>query len=337
MLVIVKNDVGFDINTAPTSIFQYIAQVNSPGADYQSFVVTNVAEFCHTIEFALGRTIYQNTNGNIITITSVNPNTVALAQAEVVLNTARTINDLIGQPERCEETDYDDDSDSDEFEMQGPSIVDGCAKKANYDIVPTIIGKHLGGSTSSNSKFLLEKVIQFEKQMSALTALQREIDNLRSDVTKHPIIEKLMTQVVEMNEHPMSYIDCVYFTENNVMIKTKELVTDIEIEGCKRIIGRMEIRISIKSLISTNSEESIVKIFNLDRTCNNNCDDTFQCGHVLNDGHVCWGTAFEPLFKAMCLADLSQIAEIAVRFIRNPNPDDAWAHHLVAWPKVESL
>ena len=149
----------------------------------------------------------------------------------------------------------------------------------------------------------------------------------------NPIIGSLIDDVLTLKNDTENLIDDVFFTDGFIVLRTKELDTDIEIDGHKRKIGRMQIRINLKPLVSdSTSVEDPIIIKNIDRVFNSD-DGIFHCGHVQGD-EVCWGNMHEQLVSAFESRDVCTLSEVIIHFIKNPNPSDAWGSHLKHWPTV---
>jgi len=194
-----------------------------------------------------------------------------------------------------------------------------------------MIATTLESEISNLARNLQDKQAKFARDWTKVINLKREIDEATAPVEGHPLIAGLISQVNELREAD-NLIDEIFFIEGFVVVKTKELITDNEIEGHRRKIGRMMIKVDLKPIVGSSSESvNPIEIKNLDRQYFDG-SKSWECGHVPSTSGMCWGTAWEQLFNAMALRDIPSVIEVVIRFIKNPNIADSYGRHIPNWP-----
>ena len=195
----------------------------------------------------------------------------------------------------------------------------------------TMIATTLESEISNLARNLQDKQAKFARDWTKVINLKREIDEATAPVEGHPLIAGLISQVNELREAD-NLIEEIFFIEGFVIVKTKELITDNEIEGHRRKIGRMMIKVDLKPIVGSSSESvNPIEIKNLDRQYFDG-SKSWECGHVPSTSGMCWGTAWEQLFNAMALRDIPSVIEVVIRFIKNPNIADSYGRHIPNWP-----
>jgi len=186
---------------------------------------------------------------------------------------------------------------------------------------------------TSMAKNLHDMIEQYNREMTKILNLGRKISEATREIEGDPIIGGLLEEAEELRRQNENVED-VYFANNSVIVKTRELVTDGEFDGSRRLIGRMKLTIDLKPVVGKSSQSNRpVQIENLDRVYSGGGTSIYHCGHVLNKS-VCLGTiGQEQMLQALEHRDLSSIVEVIIRFIKNPNPGDSWASHITRWPE----
>jgi hypothetical protein len=129
------------------------------------------------------------------------------------------------------------------------------------------------------------------------------------------------------------------FIDNNawLCIKTKNIITEVLNDGTRREIGKMLFKIDLNILMSSGNiipdNLSFLKIHNMTRIVYNS-EMSFECGHVEEGGNPCLGNVFDELFEAMTNRDLIMICNILIKFVKNPDLDDAWGKAGMYFPEV---
>ena len=201
---------------------------------------------------------------------------------------------------------------------------------------PEIIASGMSSDLSSKAKLLLEEVEIHNKIMTQLIESAKKIDKLRAPIEDHPDIKSIVKQSIELITGD-NKIDNILFTPKLIIVKTKELVTSDKIDGTKRIIGKMEFRISLAAFIGEQHNDSSVLIRNCDRELVYRSGAGYHCGHAPINGKICWGNAWEPVYDSFVNVDLHLLVDILVRFVTNPNIDDIWGSHMCHWPSAEEV
>ncbi len=204
----------------------------------------------------------------------------------------------------------------------------------NPEAAMLMVAATLENEVSSLARNLRDKQRRFEREWTKVINLKRAIDDATAPIESHPIISSMISQVSELSRNE-NLIEQIYFIDGFVIVKTKELITENAIEGHRRVIGKMQIKINLKPVIGNSSEcADPVIIKNLDRKYYDG-NTHWECGHTPSGGRgMCWGTAWEMLFHSMADRDLGAIIETIIRFIKNPNPADAWGRHIKHWPEA---
>jgi hypothetical protein len=199
------------------------------------------------------------------------------------------------------------------------------------DVISNMIAKEMENELSSSVKNVEGKIAELEKVMFKALDLKRQIAEATMPVRDNPIIGDLKRQVTEIRNAD-NMVDEICFVDGAIFVKTKEIVTDEAIEGHRRIIGRMSIKISLKPMVgSATQTNKPVEVHNLDRMYRSG-GTLWECGHIKNGGGLCWGNAIESVFNAFEQRSIEAVVDILLRFIRNPNTADGWGRHVGKWP-----
>lgn len=200
------------------------------------------------------------------------------------------------------------------------------------------IAAKLGDATSSSARILSDKIEVFNRIMSQLAALAREINTLQAPIENNPVIAKIINGIENLKTDPM--VDSAFITNDSVVIRTKEIVTiPCPVDGVPRRIGCMEFEISLSALVGIHSDVGRpVTIRNLTReliihASPTNVLEGFQCPHVSLVGLPCMDRLSNQLVSAMSITDLQTIFVLLVRFVKNPNNSDTWGRNWQMWPK----
>ena len=203
-----------------------------------------------------------------------------------------------------------------------------------YD-APEVIASGVS-SLSSHAKILIEEVEKHNKLMSRLVESGRKIDKLRQPIIDSHEIQTIIEQSAQLIEAD-NKIDDILFTDQLMIVQTKELITSEKIDGAKRLIGKIEFRIKLASFFGETNDSMSISIRNLDREYVRGTSGRaiFHCGHVSTTGSACWGTAWEPIYSSLVKTDLHLLIDTLVRFVTTPNIEDAWGRHMKRWPVAE--
>jgi hypothetical protein len=126
-----------------------------------------------------------------------------------------------------------------------------------------------------------------------------------------------------------------------LVITTKEIISAEQSRFGARVVGRMQIVIDLRYLYSPNPPSTnfvrAIDIINIDR--NPRRDVYWVCGHAnrqATDGplSVCYGGYFQHIFDAITSKNLPQLFDTIIRFIQNPDENDAWGRNISLFPKA---
>ena len=241
--------------------------------------------------------------------------------------------------------DQDDDQDMDDEEVteevtEGvnagvvlPSLTQD-QNILNDDQALAMIAGTLENELSNLGRNLHDKVNEYSILWSRAIKLKREIDEIRSPIQDNPIISNLISQVNDLRSAD-NMIDEIFFVDGFIIARTKQIVTDNQIEGSKRLIGRMEIKLNLKQISGNAQVRNVITLRNMDRRYYDG-HRFWECAHAPSDNSVCWGSGWEQLFNAILSRELPAIIEVIIKFIKNPNPTDIWGSHIKYWPAFET-
>lgn len=198
-----------------------------------------------------------------------------------------------------------------------------------------VVAKWINGNEANVSAELSSAISKVNRMMFEMAELQRKISTLTSKLDESPIIQKIVSSILMAKRMPL--VEDVFFSNDTkqVIIYTKELVTSEKFDNiARKVIGRMAFYISLQSLLQGRTDAALepVLIKNRDRVFCSDDEKLFSAGHVKANGKVCFGAVTETLIKAMQIYDIEQICEVLIRFIQNPDFNDAWGEHLEYWP-----
>jgi len=196
--------------------------------------------------------------------------------------------------------------------------------------IASTIAACMDNNLASTAKNLNDKLAELNRAMLKTITLKREVAEMTSMVSADPIVNSLTSQANELTMEN-NLIERIAFTDNSVVIFTKRLITDTVVNGSRRDVGKMAVVVPLNCLVSkTIRDNSQIKILNLSHQYRKH-GQNWQCGHV-RDGYVCWGSAVEALTDALANRDLAYLSETIIRFIRNPDPNDAWGQYIRYFP-----
>jgi hypothetical protein len=205
-------------------------------------------------------------------------------------------------------------------------------KVESANLVPLVASK-LNNDTAGKAKMLTDKYIIYNRLLAQMIQAQRDIERLSTLVGADPIVNDMVAKINKLKDNPDNMIKDIYFTQNYLVIKTKDITTNPMSDGKRRKIGEMEFYLRLDSLLGTSTGEHTPIII---RNCTREDRDHAQeCGHVSNAGSPCFGTWTEPLLKAIFDKDLDQVIDILIRFVRTPNEGDVMGRPILSWPIVE--
>jgi len=363
LTIIVKKETGITVDNAPVRLFDHmISDSLSVNSDGFEFKIIGADDFpvvrAMIVEFAWNRSglsvdMLGGSEKITFKLSDTEIRTAPTPPLRVPVELA--IDDVTrpGEPERVtiqpiseelfragirqievEEEEVDRENEEDEGSLDGHIVPPSSLPLTEVDrnTVSLAITSNMESKIASSAKCLDTKIIELNKLMTKIIPLKREIGELTSVINSDPIVESIMSDAQKLTEED-NLVERAFFTDSLFVIKTKRLSTDNIIDGSRRDIGQMAITVDLKCLVSSSSGSgNPVKIFNLTHQIYSDGAD-WQCGHA-QFGTVCWGNAIEPLFEAIEKRDLFLIAEIVIRFIKNPDPQDFWGRYIKLFPAI---
>lgn len=350
MELLIERDTGYNFGNLPIEIFSKCSSVLPSALETGPTVITFNSEYFNFICNLLEATC-RNTGINTQVITNV---AGQLYTFQTIIQTPTQTNPHEEHPvdeegdilEETDETPEDEISHNTSFfrnVKESGSILFGAdlilpIEREKYE---AILASKLNNDLAGRARILSDKLGLFSRKWNELCVLQGEINELRAPIAGNPVISRILNTIDSLNNNDQNLVEKIFISAdgNYIIIRTKELTTTEKIEGYRRIIGHMEISVSMNNFFLKPSQNVYpIRIRNLDREyiINESDADGFQCGHVRLNGEVCMGNAAEMIFNACKSQDLETLVEILIRFIRQPDPDDCWGQHLKYWPEVNN-
>lgn len=277
------------------------------------------------------------------------PSMTQQAEGMATLETPPTMPNTPTTPGTFDEEDFDDeegdeaededlhgelDAAPENIERASNFNLDNYPRIENEDDVVSAIAAMTNTQAVHRAALVREKNHLFNRRWAELISLRREIDDLSAEVAADPLVATLKEQAELLAGNEQNMIEDVFFSGDNIVVVTKELVTSEPIENAVRKIGRMAFIIKIRSFVGNPESRGLVIIRNMDRQVFVN-NEYWECGHVPSAGGPCYGTAWEMLFRAFVSRDLPTVVEVLIRFVTQPNIADGWGRVMTRWPVVE--
>jgi hypothetical protein len=252
------------------------------------------------------------------------------------------LREVLEAPEQNQAQDQADDPDALDDGMQpveGYHITDP-VKPENVALVLT---KMLRNKLSSDANLLTSKITELNKIMARSIILQNEINLLMKPVLENEKVQSVMQQIEKLNGSG-GLIKRAYLSEHGDMIVlTNRIVTekikyDYEDGSDFKVfdVGEMEIAISMHMLLCESDPGATsgrpIKIKNLTHEYIDGRTH-WQCGHTM-DREICFGRVFAQIHQALVARNLEQAVDLIIRFIRNPDPEDAWGCRILEFPVI---
>jgi hypothetical protein len=164
--------------------------------------------------------------------------------------------------------------------------------------------------------------------------LQRLVNIARNGIDKHPGIEMVIESINNCKLHNKVERVFVLKEEPCIGILTKEIITTELIDGAKRIVGKMLIKLPINLFVG--ATPSINNIYILNTSHDIVVDETkYQAPHVNYIGCACFGTSEQIIVDAIVKYDVSAVMCAIIQFLENPNMDDIMGSIAVYLPEVK--
>jgi hypothetical protein len=196
--------------------------------------------------------------------------------------------------------------------------------------------------TLSNSKRIEELNVKRNKLIVELIQVEQSIYEQFIPINNNKIINKFFNDINNLKNSLI--VEKIYFTNKELVIITKELITKEKINDYfilnlnqHKIIGRMRLGINLNLFFGElNQSYNFVTIHNIDRSYyNEDCTKIVECGHVFRTGEVCFGDVIlTSLIKAFALKDVPLIFDLLIRFITQPDQNDEMGKYIRKFPNV---
>jgi hypothetical protein len=197
--------------------------------------------------------------------------------------------------------------------------------------------------TLSNSKRIEELNVKKNKLIVELIQVEQSIYEQFIPINNNKIINKFFNDINNLKNALI--VEKIYFTNNELIIITKELITKEKINDYfilhlnqHKIIGRMRLGINLNLFFGElNQSYNFVTIHNMDRSYyNEDCTKVVECGHVFRTGEMCFGDVIlTSLIKAFALKDIPLIFDLLIRFITQPDQNDEMGKYIRKFPNVD--
>ena len=357
---VIRQNTGININNIPGDIF---AIINAISVDDEGQVIINCEQEMKLEINGILQRLYRNLCPNetlffvehdgmimvqktqpqlidgILLPCAINTTTVGGMQMEVQhIQVPVTPNE---NQERDQDLNPDDTFDPDD-EIDG-ELTDSeyiASNKSENGKEKMLLAKAMRNSLSSSSTLLFDKVSEFNKLMAKSIILKNEIELLSKPIDDNPKINLIVNQIKNINDNltEESLIKSVYINDGgNISVLTKRLSTEILADNTIRDVGEMEIIILSTIILSENLQNTSISnpviIKNLTHVLEAN-DRTWACGHAPSN-QICFGHIYEQIHKALLDKNIDMIIQLVIRFIRNPDINDAWGKFILGFPEVE--
>lgn len=208
----------------------------------------------------------------------------------------------------------------------------------------SLIAMSFQNDLTSSATLVAEKVREINKLMSRLAILNNELKVHMEPIEQNPLIVSVIDQVNTLNEsasNPNSPIESAYIGDDGkIVIITKNLQTEVLGDNTVRNLGSMEIVLNSRAVFSEAAATAAtpVEIRNLTVFAKDSHNRSWQCGHAFisdgGDSNVCFGGAIDPILRSLLEKNIAFFAELLIRFIKNPNINDAWGKFIRCFPIV---
>ena len=199
------------------------------------------------------------------------------------------------------------------------------------------IAKCLRNNLSSNASMIASKLNELDKIMKRSFILRNEIELFMKPVIENEKIRSIQAQIETINSSGGDIKKAYITNDGYLVILTNHLRSfPVQSEGHPTVfdIGEMQITISMAMLLAQTEPGTVnaLKIKNLTHEYVE--DDTrWQCGHARND-MVCLGGVFNQVYQALVEKNIILAVECILRFIKNPDPTDAWGCKILHFPII---
>ena len=206
------------------------------------------------------------------------------------------------------------------------------------DSVNLFLAKAMRNNLSSSANMLTSKVVELNRLMSQMIILKNEIELLMLPIETNPKIVDIVNQIKKLNDEDNLIEEAFIDNQGKIVVITDRLSTEILENNKQYDLGKFEICIDPNILLCENRPGSVpsnlILIKNITQYVEHDDSGDWACGHVRHGGEICFGGVFEQLFTALSSKNIVLAIEIIIRFIKNPNLEDAWGCNVKLFPVI---
>jgi hypothetical protein len=329
MIIRICQDSGITLANLPAEFFEFFSSYNMVDCDIMFETSVSIDDIklvldAYYIDIEYERNLFAT---NIKKRQEV-PNNVAQLVEEIDLIQPiemRRIPDLA-------DIDLDEPGDGDaddDLDLHG-QVVDPGNYRQSGDVpdeeLPMFIAAKMKNALSSSANIIIEDMNELNRLMAKAVFINQKIKKMMKPILQDEKVSQLISQI-EFLKTEDNLIEKINICRDGwLYVKTKNIVTEVLGDGSKRNIGEMLLKINLNILLSPAGMPEpvdLISIHNLTRSVRNS-SGRWECGHVLFGGNVCLGNAFDQLYHAMVDLDLVMACNVLIKFIKNPDIDDAW-------------
>jgi hypothetical protein len=195
-----------------------------------------------------------------------------------------------------------------------------------------VLSRFVETDVASRAKLAVDKTLEYNKLLSKMVVMRREIDELNAEVGSHPVIARVREQLDELRADTI--VSEAFVSENDIVIRTANICTNAIGDLSPRRIGRMEFRIKLSLIMGKTAGADPVLIHNMDRELIVSETMGYECPHVNLQGHACFGSMTGDLVNALAQRDIVGAFSLLVRFVKTPKLGDSWGRNSKMWPEA---
>ena len=202
--------------------------------------------------------------------------------------------------------------------------------------VSIFLAQKMKNELSSRANLAKEAVTELSKLMAKAVLLNNKVNGYMRDLNGNVKISKVMAEIQTVSDQ--DYVEEAFVDQNGWLnIKTENIVTEVLDDDREYDIGKMLIKFNMNIMmneIGNVTDTKILEIRNMTRLGKNEDGQEYECGHVLKGSQVCFGDGFPQLITALSNQDILMALMLVMKFIKNPNIDDAWGVGATYFPEV---
>ena len=245
-----------------------------------------------------------------------------------------------------EEEDDPDGEDEDDLERPFTPHLDPVVDINNDEILKRL-PPMLRMEEASAIKLYCDKLREYERVWSQAITMKRIINEMMTKIDENVLLKTVRDDISYLQEK-CDDVESVRFgtgvREYNLVITTKEIITDDQEKYGRRRLGAMRITIDLRYLYAQTPPGSnytkAIEIQNLDR--HPRFGGTYwDCGHVHHEDEgstmsACFGGYYQHIFEAFVSRNLPMLFDTIIRFIKRPYEMDEWGCKVRLFPEVTS-